>query len=368
MKIAVVGTRGFPDVQGGIETHCEKIYPRLAKKGVDITVFARIPYVHRETPYEYEGVRVVPVRCPRIPAVETFVHTFLCFFKVWKLKPDIVHLHAIGPALLVPLFRLTGAKVIYTHHGQDYNRAKWGFFAKRILHCGERCGTFFADRVIVISDYLKVFLQTKYGAKKLTLIRNGVDIPGQLPQQAMEPWLSKYSLVGKRYIFALGRFVKEKGFHDLIRAYRLANIKDCLLVIAGDADHPSDYSSQLKELAKKENVVLTGFIHGDELQTLYANAALFVIPSYHEGLPIVLLEALSHNLDIVASDISANEEVKLPQDCYYPVGNTDALAERLRSHWNSPQKRDFADVIKNCYNWDKIAEQTYNLYMDLIKK
>jgi len=44
------------------------------------------------------------------------------------------------------------------------------------------------------------------------------------------------------------------------------------------------------------------------------------------------------------------------------------LAERLRSHWNSPQKRDFADVIKNCYNWDKIAEQTYNLYMDLVKK
>lgn len=369
MKVAVVGTRGFPDVQGGIETHCEKIYPRLAQKGVDITVFARAPYVHTVVPYDYEGVHVVPVMCPRILAVETFVHTFICLFKAWKLKPDIVHLHAIGPALLAPFFRLTGAKVIYTHHGQDYNRAKWGFFAKFILRLGERYGTFFSNRVIVISEYLRILLSSKYKAKNLALIYNGVDIPDPLPLSSAEGWLAKYGLSSKqRYVFALGRFVKEKGFHDLIQAYRDAAIPDCKLVIAGAADHRTRYADSLADMARENGVILTGFIHGEELQALFSNAALFVIPSYHEGLPIVLLEAMSYNLDVIASDIQANEEIGLPEDCYYATGDIRALSGKLKEHLNSPQKRNFADIIKLRYNWDKIAEQTYNLYMDLIKK
>ncbi len=63
--------------------------------------------------------------------------------KAKSQNADIVHIHAIGPALLVPIARLLGIKVVFTHHGPDYDRDKWGFWAKTMLKLGERMGTIF---------------------------------------------------------------------------------------------------------------------------------------------------------------------------------------------------------------------------------
>ena len=57
---------------------------------------------------------------------------------------------------------------------------------------------------------------------------------------------------------------------------------------------------------------MTGFISGDPLHTLFSQAGLFVLPSYHEGLPIALLEAMSWSLPVIVSDIPANLEIGLP--------------------------------------------------------
>ena len=46
MKIVVTGTRGIPDIMGGVETHCEELFPRIAAKGYDVTVIRRKSYVH----------------------------------------------------------------------------------------------------------------------------------------------------------------------------------------------------------------------------------------------------------------------------------------------------------------------------------
>ena len=46
MKVVVTGTRGIPDILGGVETHCEELFPRIAKKGIDVTIIRRKSYVH----------------------------------------------------------------------------------------------------------------------------------------------------------------------------------------------------------------------------------------------------------------------------------------------------------------------------------
>ena len=85
---------------------------------------------------------------------------------------------------------------------------------------------------------------------------------------------------------------------------------DWRLVIAGDADHEDEYSRKLKVMASKDQrVIMTGFIKGDVLRELYSNAGLFVLPSYHEGLPIVALEAMSYGLPVLVSAIPANMEL-----------------------------------------------------------
>ena len=108
----------------------------------------------------------------------------------------------------------------------------------------------------------------------------------------------------------MGRFVKEKGFNDLINAYKMlpAEIRSRFkLVIAGNADHADRYSDSLHKLGNEtEGVIMPGFVRGEVRHQLLSHAALFAMPSYHEGLPIALLEALSYHLDVAVSNIPAN--------------------------------------------------------------
>lgn len=64
MKIVVTGTRGIPGIMGGVETHCEELFPRIARKGFDVTVIRRKSYVH-DTLRQYEGITLVDLATPK---------------------------------------------------------------------------------------------------------------------------------------------------------------------------------------------------------------------------------------------------------------------------------------------------------------
>ena len=132
------------------------------------------------------------------------------------------------------------------------------------------------------------------------------------------------------------------------------------LVLAGDTDFEDDYSRNLKETARKNGVVLTGFIKGKKLHSLLTNCLCYCLPSSHEGLPIALLEAMSYGVKVIVSDIPANKEVGLPENDYFPVGNVDALAEKLKTVISQPLQHIDYDMKK--YNWEKIAEQVADVY------
>ena len=362
MKIVVTGTRGFPNVQGGVETHCQHLYPRLAKMGMDVTVCARTQYLTSPFKSDWKGVKFINIKCYQNKFFEALIHTALAIFKAKSIQPDIIHIHAIGPSLLVPLAKLMGLKVVITHHGPDYNRAKWGFMAKAILRLGERLGCNFANQVIAISSEIRTHIKKEFN-KDAHLVPNGVDIP-QLSRST--DYIESLGLTPNRYFLAVGRFVPEKGFDDLVKAF--ANLKtDWKLVIAGDADHQTPYSEQLKLKAKNnKNIVLTGFIQGDALNEVYSHAGLFVMPSYHEGLPIVLLEALSYGIKALISDIEPNKEIRLDTDMYFPVGNIEVLAAKMQEFMNTPltkeEKIKQISMVAERYDWGKIADKTLQVY------
>ena len=177
MKIVVTGTRGIPNIMGGVETHCEELFPRIARKGFEVTVIRRKSYV-RDTLSSYKGITLSDIETPRKKSLEAIVHTFRAIVRAKRLKANIVHIHAVGPALLTPLARLLGMKVVFTHHGPDYDRDKWGMAAKTALRLGEAAGTLFANEVIVISHVIDDMLIRKYGRKDCHVIYNGVPLAG----------------------------------------------------------------------------------------------------------------------------------------------------------------------------------------------
>ncbi len=364
MKILVTGTRGVPNIQGGVETHCMELYPRLVKMGNNITVVNRKPYV-KKFRKEYKGVKLLTFYTPRKKFLEAFVHTFLSIIYAWIKRYQIIHIHAIGPCLLVPLARILGLKVVITNHGPDYKRQKWGKLARIILKLGEKWGTKYANKIIVISRFIKNIIERKYKRFDSYLIYNGVDRPYNSNGNG---YLKNLGLKEKSYILAVGRFVPEKGFHDLIDAYLKLEQKEIKLVIAGDADHETQYSRNLKINAKKSGCVLTGFIEGNKLSQIFSNAKLFVLPSFHEGLSIALLEAISYGIDVLASDIPANKEVGLQKYSYFKAGNIQELTNKLKKKLQNNNDLSDFDIINCRFNWDKIAEHTHRVYSDLLQQ
>ncbi len=367
MKIAMIGLRGIPAKSGGVEVVVENLAPLLVRSGAEVTVYCRTPYC-KERPKEYKGVKLRYLPTINTKHTEAIVHTFLSTMDVMFRRYDIVHYHAMGNGLFSLLPRITGKKTVVTLHGLDWEREKWGSAAKLYLKLCERLISVFPNRVISVSKKIKHHYKKKYG-KDIEFIPNGVDIiPGRKIYL-----LRKYGLKKDNFILFISRIVPEKGLHTLIDAFKKTKT-DLKLVIAGDPTHTEEYFDELKKLAKRDRrIIFTGPLYGEWKYEAFSNARFFVLPSTIEGMPIVLLEAMSFGLCPLVSDIRENTDVIGNMGFSFRCKDTEDLRKKLEYMLANPElirkkgKECKAMVEKN-YRWDAVAKRTMEVYDGLVSK
>lgn len=361
-SVIFVGLRGVPEIQGGVETHVAAIAARLAERGWRVEVLGRAPYLSSGRPYSWKGVTVTPVWAPRSRSFEALAHTAVGLIVAAGRNPDLVHIHAIGPALLTPLARLLGLHVVVTHHGFDYERQKWGRLAKSVLRIGEALGMLFSHANIGVSKGIVDSVRRRFSVGAI-FIPNGVENP--FPQQDAS-YLDQIEVAPRRYVLSVGRIVEEKRHLDLIRAFARLGDPGLKLVIAGTADHAGRYQRAVEAAAATTpGVVMAGFQRGEALSQLYRHAGLFVLPSSHEGMPMVLLEALSYGAPCLASDIDANLALDLGPDSYFPLGDVDALVGAIQVKLAAPNPAEGAERaarVLDSFGWGAIVDRTTDVY------
>lgn len=362
MHVMVCGLRGFPDVLGGVETHSSNLYPIIVELGCSVTVLCRYNFQPQGLE-EWKGVNFVRLWCPKSSALEAFVHTLLCVLFAAIKRPDVLHIHAVGPALFVPLARLLGLRTVFTHHGPDYDREKWGAVARFALRMGEKLGAVFSNNTIAISPVIASLLSDKHNADS-TIIPNGVVIP-EKPDGNQTP--NSFGLVPGKYVLLVSRIVPEKRHLDLIEAFQSANLKGWKLALVGEDSHHGAYEGEVLAAADANpDIVCTGLQRGESLQSLFAAAGIFVLPSSHEGLPIALLEALSFGLPCLASDIPANKAVGMPAEHYFTLGDRTELANNLTqlalSKWGEEERVQQVQWVRSEFDWKSIADKTLAVY------
>lgn len=305
MKIAILGLRSIgPTALGGIEKVVEELSTRYVNEGHEVTVFVRARYA-AGSGTEYKGVRLKPLPAVYTKHLEAITNTIIAI--LYSLRGyDIVHVNALGPALLSFVPRLFGRKVFVTVHGQDWKREKWGRFASRVLRLGEWAAVTFPTRTIVVSRTLREYEKEHFG-RDVLFIPNGVNPPDANVEPRDDGRFPKDG-----YVLFMGRLVPEKGCHFLIRAFRSLRTSK-KLVIAGAALHTDKYAAELRRLAEGDDrIEFVGPIYEEEKDTAMRNALLFVLPSTIEGMAIVLLEAMSYGKCCLCSDIDENLEVVYP--------------------------------------------------------
>ena len=174
----------------------------------------------------------------------------------------------------------------------------------------------------------------------------------------------------------LGRLVPEKAPDLLLRAFRNVDTS-ARLVIAGGSSFTDEYVRQLEVLAARDpRVLLVGSVHGELLQELYTNAALFVLPSRLEGLALTLLEAASYRLPIVASDIPPNREVigtDGPGGRMFASGDEHGLAAALTATLATSLRRvsvlgSSGDRVVQEYDWEDATDATEAVYEQVLRR
>lgn len=357
MKLSVIGLRGFPMVEGGVEKHCESLYPRL-DKDIEITVYRRRPYATSKG--NYKRISFVDLPSTKIKGFEPFFHSLISSVSALIKKPDVVHYHNIGPALFSPIVKLRRIPVVLTYHSPNYEHDKWGFFSRKLLRYAEGVALRTADRVIFVNK----FQMEKYKdniRKKSVYLPNGIN---NMPIDPNTDYLEEIGIKPGKYILSVGRITKEKGFDTLIKAYKQAERNGFKLVIAGGVEFESSYMNELKELATNEDIIFTGYTYGEKLYQLYTHAGLYILASRNEGFPLVLLEAMRYGLDVLVSDIPATHLVNLEKEDYFQCENTEELSCKMSKKMKHIRRRDY-DLTE--YDWDKIARDVSNLLREIVE-
>ena len=288
----------------------------------------------------------------------------LAFRMAFDKDASIVHLHTAADgsfkrnSQLAALAKKFGRKVVMHIHASRFK----DFYNEspdkaKILQTLQS-----VDRLIVLSESWKEWFKSiGIEESKITILHNITPEPTIMPEAK--------KLDGKVRFLFMGEIGQRKGVFDILRA--LAAHRDeaegCIELIIGGNRNEQKLLDTIKENGLEDIVRFEGWVSGEKKLRLLNEADVYILPSFNEGLPISILEAMSYGNCCVVSDIPECTEVVENHAVSFPRGNGQALAETLQQLCDDPRQveeyRDAAcDFICGKYNWDHVTRKTLELY------
>ncbi|MDP2631436.1 MAG: glycosyltransferase family 4 protein [Candidatus Uhrbacteria bacterium] len=366
MRIAMIGqkTLASGEKAGGVEKHVAEVSRRLVRAGHDVTAYVRVKYTPKR-PKTFEGVHLEYVKTLYSKNLEAIVYSFIATIKAIFGDFDIIHYHGVGPATVAWIARLfaRNSTTVVTFHSRDQFHKKWGWFARHYLAIGEWAAVKLPHYCISVSHVIQVYCRNTF-KREVVYIPNGAEVIEVTRSNELE----KFGLRANNFLLNVGRLVPQKGLHFLIEAFATVET-DMNLVFVGAPSFTDEYYTSLRDLAKNDSrVKFLGFQQGEVLDQLYGNAYLYVHPSEAEGLPLTILEAMSHGTAPLVSDIPENLEAIHNAGYAFKSGDVLELRHKLTELLMSPddvneKSEDAQAMVETNFNWDKIAEHIEEVYV-----
>lgn len=273
------------------------------------------------------GVEVVDLGQARLRDVAAFLRLRGLLLQ-WR--PDIIHAHLIHATLAGALLKsLTGAALVVTLHSEEANR---GSLVAQIKNGLERIALRqVADRVIACGPQVARWQGERLGERAIDIIPNRIPPASPLAPDQREALRGGLGCGPQDLIcLAAGRLTRQKGFDILVRAFgRLApGHPAAKLIVAGDGEDRAALADLVRATGTSSSVRWLGA--RSDVARLMACADIFVLSSRWEGLPLVLLEAMTAGLPIVATEVGDVATVAGGNAALLvPPGDDAALAEAL---------------------------------------
>jgi len=262
---------------------------------------------------------------------------FFSFIRYMIVKRDIkiVHIHAasdmsfIRKSITMLIARLFGKKTIMHMHGSTFQPfyAQAGIFRSVIRGILNR-----NDLVICLSPQWLDFFSRLVPATKLKILNNPVPAPATT--------ISRHRNDVLNFLF-LGRLGNRKGVFDLVKAISLLppELRRSVRLTIGGNGEVQKLQDLIKSLSVDDCVTYAGWVDGKLKAELLAAADVYILPSYNEGLPVSILEAMAYGLPVISTPIGGIPEVVKEGVNGFLVepGNTQQIADRIGKMINSPE-------------------------------
>ncbi|MFH1785482.1 MAG: glycosyltransferase family 4 protein [Candidatus Micrarchaeota archaeon] len=345
MQIGIVSLFYPPNILGG-SVYVYNLKHALEDLGVDIKLIT--------SSESEEGD--VKVKIPKVPGRGLYFQ-LKCLQSVKDI--DIIHSFNTG-AFLVP------NKPIIEHiHHYDFTKTKCSWIRKQILITKEIFSYKRAVRVTTLSKIAAMDLEKAYGKKRIDIIPCGV-------QKVYRPQYGDSTKI----LCAVGSpFLWRKGTEDLIEAFKIVR-KRCPnveLYITGEPIWDDEKEKMNVVISKKEDGIhFTGKITKEELQTLYRECGMAVVPSRYEGFGMPILDAMANKKALVTTSVGIANDLKNEDIAIVESGNSLAMSERIiELIENEKLRKRIANnglEIAKRYTWKNAAKKCKKIYEEVWDK
>jgi len=376
MKVCMVISTPFPPKEG-IGYYTYNLSKKLIEKGHEIVVITRGSW-NKTQKQVFDGIEII--RTPFIPIYPFYLRLHRMFvkkvFKSLESQVDIVHIHTPLPPLIK-----TSQPILLTIHTPmlaDNSYIKLRSFYSFLTKISARFVSYplelkhikSSDIVTTVSKSVAQELkQYRLNLDEVAIIYNGVDEKFYSPKQ-------NESVNNKKYIMYAGRIDREKGLFDLVESGKfICNERsDVFFIVAGNGRDFNKLKRKTRKAGLQDRFIFLGQVDKDQMVKLYQNATLFVLPSYHEGLPGVLLEAMSCGLPVIVTDVRGNRDLVSNGEngVIVPSRAPKKMAEAISILLKDKKLRkklgkNARKTIEENYTWNAVSNRILGYYELLVR-
>jgi glycosyltransferase involved in cell wall biosynthesis len=355
MKIAIFGSRGYPNYYGGFETLVRNLAPYLVESGHDVTVYGRA-WGWRAKSSTVNGVHVRDTVGLDKKATSTLSFGLTGSIDMARGKPpfDAALVLNVANGHFLKYLKRHGIPTCVNVDGLEWTRDKWGSVAKFVFFRGARHTAEHASEIIIDSKALEDTWKEMFG-RSGTFIPYGADVSIGVGSELVV----EQGLPTSGYLLVVSRIVPENNIDLFLDAYELLE-EQVPLVVVGSSNYEHATLARLRRLSAKKRIHWLGHVSDqDLLLQLWANCSVYWHGHSVGGTNPALLQAMGAGAATLAYDTPYNREVLGDSSQLIPA-DPKALAERLTQLLAAPELRTSIaarqqEIIRSDYRWDDVC-------------
>lgn len=334
-----------------------------------------------------EGFNVINVNIDRAIKPISNIKSIFKLYKIFKIeKPDIVHVHTPIAAVLGRIAaKFAGVpNIVYTAHGFYFHENMKPIVYKLCFFIEKYVGRYFTDFIFTqSSEDCELAKKHNFLDKdKILAIGNGVDIWNTFNIKNLDDNILKslkldLNISENDYVITfIGRLVREKGILDLLEAFNEIKNRNLKLLIIGDTfqgDRDLECKNVINKFKENKNIIFLGKRH--DINSLLALSDIFCLPSYREGMPRSIIEAMAMENAIIATNIRGCREEVVDKKTGFLVNlnSPNEIKEKIEilldnKNLLNEMKKLGRLRVEELYDEGKVVQKQLNIFNDLLSK